>query len=132
MPVDYSDLVIDLPGWTTNPVLPLFDDAAVYGAGNGTAGQYTPRYYSCMVRVRFTDDSGYRKAFHYVSGTVYLKYGNLGELNPPIHLNALEPKEYNPSYYSWSVTSASSGAAGIDTYTPVTYAYDLTDSLGQR
>ncbi|MBR7070973.1 MAG: leucine-rich repeat protein [Clostridia bacterium] len=131
-PVDYSDLVVDLTGWTINPILPLFDDAAVYGAGNGTAGQYTPRYYGCMVRVRFTDGSGYRKAFHYVSGTVYLKFGNPGELNPPVHLISLEPKTYNASSYTWSVTSATSGAAGIDTYTPVTYAYDLTDNIGQR
>ncbi len=127
-PIDYSNLVIDLSGWTTDPNLPLFDDEAVYGVGNGEKGKLTSRYYSCMVRVTFLDGSGYRKAF-LTGSSVLLKFGTVGALNMPFTVNSLTGKRYSGgAYQDWSSVTVTAH----ETYTPVRFAYSITDDIGQE
>ena len=132
---DFSDLIINLSGWTTNPVLPLFDDAAVYGAGRGEAGKYSSRYYSCMIRITFNDGSGYRKAFvnNYGSYT-HIIIGDYGQLNGPVTLEQLGLTYYNVENGAdwwdtmWKVMSYSSA----EEYTDYVVGYVIKDRLNQR
>ena len=97
---DYSDFIIDLPGWTTDPALPLFDDATVYGEGGsagGPAAVYSSRYYSCMVRVTFLDGSGYRKAFINTGYYVRIRFGTVGAVNAPVTITGMELRYYDTS-----------------------------------
>ena len=127
--IDYSDLLNSLSGWTTNPTLPLFDDETVYGVGNGTAGQYTARYYSCMVRLTFLDGSGYQKGFTNTGTYVQIKFGTVGELNTPFTVNSITGKRYSGGSYQ---NCESVTVTAHETYTPVRFAYSITDDLGQE
>ncbi|MBQ7624307.1 MAG: leucine-rich repeat protein, partial [Clostridia bacterium] len=132
---DLSDLIIDLPGWTTDPVLPLFDDETVYGAGNGRSGVYHSRWYSCMVRVTINDGSGYSKAFVNSSGSfVHLVIGDYGKVNGPITLNSLGLKYYNVENGNsvWDTMWYVMSYTNIEPFTDYVLAYSLTDNLNQH
>ena len=129
---DYSDLIIDLPGWTTDPVLPLFDDKTVYGAGNGEAGVYSPRFYSCMIRLTFLDGSGYRKAFINTGYSVQIKFGTVGAVNAPVTFNGMELRYYDTSKHIYDYVWQSMGYVSVESFTDYIVGYVLTDDLGQQ
>ena len=129
---DYSDLIIDLPGWTTDPVLPLFDDKTVYGAGNGEAGVYSPRFYSCMIRLTFLDGSGYRKAFINTGYSVQIKFGTVGAVNAPVTFNGMELRYYDTSKHIYDYVWQSMGYVSVESFTDYIVGYVLTDDFGQQ
>nr|MCR5826283.1 leucine-rich repeat protein [Oscillospiraceae bacterium] len=129
---DYAELFATLSGWTTDPTLPLLDDAAVYGTESG-AGVYGSRYYSCLLRIRLNDGSGYEKIFFGNSnGYVYLLFGDYGKLNAPVTMNNLELQYYDVSKGIWDGIWMVMSYSAKEPYTDYVVAYSLTDALGQN
>ena len=132
--IDYSELLDGLSGWTTNPTLPLFDDETVYGTGNGEAGVYHSRYYSCMVRVSLNDGSGYRKAFINSGPDTYVQIliGDYGVLNTPVNVHSMRLSYFREKTGIWDFPWMTMNYLSLQPYTDYIATYDLTDLIGQR
>ena len=132
--IDYTDLIADLPGWTTDPALPIFDDATVYGAGKGEAGVYTTHTYSCMLRFTLLDGSGYRKAFlNNGSGTdVRTVFGEYGVVNAPVTVEDMRLRYYDVPKGIWDGVWVTMNYTSGDQYTDYILGYVLTDDFGQH